>query len=101
MGEITVGVDVKNISNVAGAEVAQLYLHNTVASVSQPVRELKGFHRILLPPGQTQHVEFKLHLDDLAFYNADVKRVVEPGTFDVFVGGSSQADKAGSFTVLE
>jgi beta-glucosidase len=101
VGEITVGVDVKNISNVPGAEVAQLYLHNTVASVSQPVRELKGFHRILLPPGQTQHLEFKLHFDDLAFYNAEVKRVVEPGTFDVFVGGSSLAEKAGSFTVLE
>ena len=101
VGDITVGVDVKNISSVPGAEVAQLYLHNTVASVSQPVRELKGFHRIILQPGQTQHIDFKLHYDDLAFYNADVKRVVEPGTFDVFVGGSSQADKAGSFTVLE
>lgn len=101
VGEITVGVDVKNVSNVPGTEVAQLYLHNTVASVSQPVRELKGFHRLLLQPGQTQHVEFKLHFDDLAFYNADVKRVVEPGMFDVFVGGSSQAEKAGSFTVLQ
>lgn len=101
VGEITVGVDVKNVSGVAGTEVAQLYLHNTVASVSQPVRELKGFHRITLQPGETQHVEFKLHFDDLAFYNAEVKRVVEPGTFDVYVGGSSQAEKAGSFTVLE
>ena len=101
VGEISVGVDVKNISNVPGAEVAQLYLHNTVASVSQPVRELKGFHRILLQPGQTQHIDFKLHFDDLAFYNVDVKRVVEPGTFDVYVGGSSNAEKAGSFTVLE
>jgi beta-glucosidase len=101
VGEITVGVDVKNVSNVPGVEVAQLYLHNTVASVSQPVRELKGFHRLMLQPGETQHVEFKLHLDDLAFYNAEVKRVVEPGTFDVFVGGSSQAEKAGSFTVLQ
>jgi beta-glucosidase len=96
-----VGVDVKNISSVPGAEVAQLYLHNTVASVSQPVRELKGFHRIYLQPGQSQHVDFKLHFDDLAFYNVDLQRVVEPGTFDVYVGGSSQADKAGSFNVLE
>jgi beta-glucosidase len=101
VGDITVGVDVKNISSVPGAEVAQLYLHNTVASVSQPVRELKGFHRVLLQPGQTQHIDFKLHFDDLAFYDTDVKRVVEPGTFDVFVGGSSLADKAGSFSVLE
>ena len=96
VGEITVGVDVKNISNVPGTEVAQLYLHNTVASVSQPVRELKGFHRLFLQPGETQHVEFKLHFDDLAFYNAEVKRVVEPGTFDVFVGGRSKAEMAGS-----
>ncbi len=101
VGEIAVGVDVKNISNVPATDVAQLYLHNTVASVSQPVRELKGFHRIALQPGETQHLEFKLHFDDLAFYNAEVKRVVEPGTFDVYVGGNSQAEKAGSFTVLE
>lgn len=101
VGEITVGVDVKNISAVSGVEVAQLYLHNTVASVSQPVRELKGFHRIFLQSGESQHVEFKLHFDDLAFYNVDVQRVVEPGTFDVYVGGSSKADKAGSFSVLD
>jgi beta-glucosidase len=101
VGQIMIGVDVKNISSVPGAEVAQLYLHNTVASVSQPVRELKGFQRLTLQPGQSQRIEFKLDFDDLAFYNADVKRVVEPGTFDVFVGGSSLADKAGSFTVLE
>jgi beta-glucosidase len=101
VGEVTVGVDVKNVSTVAGAEVAQLYLRNTVASVSQPVRELKGFQRLMLQPGQSQHIEFKVGFDDLAFYNADVKRVVEPGSFDVFVGGSSQAEKAGSFTVLQ
>jgi beta-glucosidase len=101
VGEVTVGVDVKNVSTVAGAEVAQLYVRNTVASVSQPVRELKGFQRLMLQPGQNQHIEFKLGFDDLAFYNADVKRVVEPGSFDVFVGGSSQAEKAGSFTVLQ
>lgn len=100
VGQITVSADVKNVSSVPGAEVAQLYLHNTVASVSQPVRELKGFQRLQLQPGQSQHIEFKLGFDDLAFYNADVKRVVEPGTFDVYVGGSSQAEKAGSFTVL-
>ena len=101
VGEVTVGVDVKNVSTVAGTEIAQLYLHDTVASVSQPVRELKGFHRLTLQPGESQHLEFKLGFDDLAFYNVDVKRVVEPGAFDVFVGGSSAAEKAGSFTVLE
>ncbi len=100
VGQITISADVRNVSSVPGTEVAQLYLHNTVASVSQPVRELKGFQRMQLQPGQTQHIEFKLGFDDLAFYNAEVKRVVEPGTFDVYVGGSSQAEKAGSFNVL-
>jgi beta-glucosidase len=101
VGEITIGIDVKNVSKVAGTEVAQLYLHDTVASVPQPVRQLKGFHRLTLQPGESQHIEFKLGFDELAFYNIDVKRVVEPGTFDVYVGGSSEAPKAGSFTVLE
>ena len=101
VGEITVGVDVKNVSTVAGVEVAQLYVHNTVASVPQPVRELKGFQRLALQPGQSQHIEFKLGFDELAFYNVEVKRVVEPGAFDVYVGGSSEAEKAGSFTVME
>ncbi len=101
VGEITIGVDVKNVSQVAGTEVAQLYLHNTVASVPQPVRELKGFHRLTLQPGESQHIEFKLGFDDLAFYSAEVKRVVEPGSFDVYVGGSSEAEKVGSFTVLQ
>lgn len=101
VGEITIGIDVRNVSKVAGTEVAQLYVHNTVASVPQPVRELKGFHRLTLQPGESQHIQFKLGFDELAFYNAEVKRVVEPGTFDVFVGGSSEAPKAGSFTVLQ
>ena len=101
VGEITIGIDVKNVAKVAGTEVAQLYLHNTVASVPQPVRELKGFRRLTLQPGESQHLEFKLSFDDLAFYNVDLKRVVEPGAFDVYVGGSSEAEKAGSFTVLQ
>jgi beta-glucosidase len=101
VGEITVGVDVKNVSPVPGTEVAQLYVHDTVASVAQPVRELKGFQRLTLQAGESKHIEFKLGFDELAFYNAEVKRVVEPGSFDVYVGGSSEAEKAGSFNVLE
>ena len=101
VGEITVEVDVKNVSTMAGTEVAQLYVHDTVASVAQPVRELKGFQRLTLQPGESKHLQFKLGYDDLAFYNAEAKRVVEPGSFDVYVGGSSEAEKAGSFTVLE
>ena len=92
-------MDVKNISSVPGAEVAQLYLRNTSSSVEQPVRELKGFARIALAPGETRHVEFPLGFDELSFYNVESKRVVEPTSYKVFVGGSSLASKETSFEV--
>ncbi len=101
VGQIRVTADVRNDGAVAGTEVVQLYLRNTVASVEQPVRELKGFQRITLAPGESKPVTFNLGFDDLAFYNVDLKRVVEPGTFDVWIGGSSQATDMGDFTVLQ
>ena len=88
---VRVGVDVKNTGNMAGAEVVQLYLRNTVASVEQPVRELKGFVRVTLAPGEQKHVEFPLGFDELSFYNAEIKRTVEPTTYKIWVGGSSLA----------
>lgn len=96
---LTVGVDVKNSGSVAGAEVVQLYLRNTAASVEQPVRELKGFARVMLQPGESKHVEFPLGFDELSFYNVESKRVVEPTTYKVFVGGSSLANAETSFAV--
>ncbi len=101
VGRIEVGVDVRNASAVAGTETVQLYVRDTVASVEQPVRELKGFQRVTLRPGEQKHVSFTLGFDDLAFYNVDLKRVVEPGTFKVWVGGSSTATDEGEFTVLQ
>jgi beta-glucosidase len=98
---VTVGVDVKNAGSVAGTEVVQLYIRNTAASVSQPVRELKGFARVALNPGETKHVEFSLGFDELNFYNADVKRTVEPTTYKIWVGGSSLATAETSLTVVE
>ena len=67
----------------------QLYLHHQVASVTRPVKELRGFSRIHLKPGESKRVEFKLGPADLGFYDRDMKRVVEPGKFDVMVGASS------------
>jgi beta-glucosidase len=96
---LTVGVDVRNTGSVAGTEVVQLYLRNTSASVEQPVRELKGFARVTLAPGESRHVEFPLGFDELSFYNAESKRVVEPTTYKVFVGGSSLASAETSFAV--
>ncbi|MGA8043410.1 MAG: beta-glucosidase BglX [Terracidiphilus sp.] len=98
---VTVGVDVTNTGTVAGAEVVQLYIRDTVASVEQPVRELKGFARVTLAPGETKHVTFPLGFEELSFYNAEVQRTVEPTTFDVWVGGSSLATEEISFKVVE
>ena len=87
----TVGVEVKNTGSVAGTEVVQLYIRNTAASVEQPVRELKGFARVQLAPGEQKHVEFPLGFDELNFYNVEMQRTVEPTTYTIWVGGSSLA----------
>jgi beta-glucosidase len=96
-----VGVDVTNTGSVAGTEVVQLYIRDTVASVEQPVRELKGFARVALAAGETKHVEFPLGFDELSFYNVEVKRTVEPTTYDIWVGGSSLATQETTFKVTE
>jgi beta-glucosidase len=97
----TVGVDVKNSGSVAGTEVVQLYLRNTAASVEQPVRELKGFARVTLAPGETKHVDFPLGFDELNFYNADIQRTVEPTTYKIWLGGSSLATAETALKVVE
>ncbi|MGD0857935.1 MAG: beta-glucosidase BglX [Terracidiphilus sp.] len=94
-----VGVDVMNTGSVAGTEVVQLYIRNTAASVSQPVRELKGFARVALAPGERKHVEFPLGFDELNFYNADIQRTVEPTTYTIWAGGSSLATAETSLKV--
>jgi beta-glucosidase len=96
-----VGVDVTNTGSVAGTEVVQLYIRDTVASVEQPVRELKGFARVQLAPGETKHVTFPLGFDELSFYDVEVKRTVEPTTYDIWVGGSSLATAETSFKITE
>ncbi len=101
VGKIEVAVDVKNNGTVAGTDTVQLYTRDLVASVEQPVQELKGFQRISLQPGEQKHVTFTLGFDDLAFYNVALKQVVEPGTFKVWVGGSSATKNEAEFTVLQ
>jgi beta-glucosidase len=98
---VTVVVDVKNTGSVAGTEVVQLYIRNTAASIEQPVRELKGFSRVALAPGETKHVEFPLGFDELNFYNAEIKRTVEPTTYTIWVGGSSLATAETSLKLVE
>jgi beta-glucosidase len=98
---VKVGVDVKNTGSVAGTEVVQLYVRNTAASVEQPVRELKGFLRVTLAPGESKHVEFPLGFDELSFYDEEIKRTVEPTTYEIWVGGSSLATAETSLQVVE
>jgi beta-glucosidase len=98
---VKVGVDVKNTGSVAGTEVVQMYIRNTSASVEQPVRELKGFARVQLAPGESKHVELPLGFDELNFYNVDVKRTVEPTTYKIWVGGSSLATEETSLQIVE
>jgi beta-glucosidase len=79
----------------------QLYLRNTEASVEQPVRELKGFTRVTLAPGETRHVTFPLGFDELNFYSADLKKIVEPTTYEIWLGGSSLATAQTSLKTVE
>lgn len=88
-GTSTVSVNVKNSSGVRGEEVVQLYIRDEISSVTRPVKELRGFRRISLEPGEQKTVKFTLGPDELSFLNRDMRRVVEPGTFDIMVGGNS------------
>ncbi len=87
---IQVSITLTNAGAVAGAEVVQLYTRDLKASVTRPVKELKGFQKIQLEPGESREVTFTLTTRDLAFYNQQMQRVTEPGTFQVFVGGNSR-----------
>ena len=98
---VTVGVDVKNTGSVAGTEVVQLYLRNTAASVEQPVRELKGFTRVTLAPGETKHVDFPLGFPELNFISAQMKPTVEPTTYKIWVGGDSLAKQETALQIIE
>lgn len=86
---VTIRADVRNSGLRAGDEVAQLYVHAPSASVTRPVKELKGFKRLTLQPGETRTVTFQLPVNLLGFYNRDMQFVVEPGTVQVMVGASS------------
>ena len=90
-GEAQVSFDLRNSGDRAGSEVAQLYTHQRTSSEMQPIKSLRAFKRIALQPGETQHLEFRLPIEQLAWY--DVRKhnfAVEPGSFDVLVGSSSE-----------
>ncbi|MCL6454260.1 MAG: glycoside hydrolase family 3 C-terminal domain-containing protein [Alicyclobacillus sp.] len=98
--QVTIQVDVTNTGSVAGDEVVQLYVHDPVASVTRPVKELKGFRRVSLAVGETRTVTFVLPISSLGFHDVGLNYVVEPGSFEVMVGSSSEDIRlTGSFEV--
>ena len=87
---LRVTADVENTGERTGDEVVQFYIRDVAASIARPVKELKGFQRVTLRPGEKRSVEFEVLPEHLAFYNRDMKRVIEPGDFRVMVGANSQ-----------
>ncbi|KAF1722440.1 beta-glucosidase BglX [Pseudoxanthomonas wuyuanensis] len=99
-GTLTVRCTISHQAGPAGEEVAQLYIHDRVASRVRPVRELKGFRKIRLQPGQSAEVAFQLTRHDLAFHGADNRLSAEPGRFDLWVAPSALAGEAVAFELL-
>ena len=98
-GRLGASRTVTNTGARAGDDVAQLYLHDPVASISQPVRRLRGFQRVTLAPGASRRVSFTLDRSDFGFYDNRGKLVVEPGTIELYAGDSSAADVERTFEV--
>ncbi len=98
-GKIMVSVDITNTGTRKGKETVQMYIRQMVGSIARPVKELKGFQQITLEAGETKKVYFPISVDDLKFYNSDLKYVYEPGTFKVFVGTNSRDVKEADFTL--
>lgn len=96
---VRVRFDLKNTGPMAGVEIAQLYLRNTGGSMEEPVRELKGFQRVPLNPGESKQIEFTLGFSELSYYNFDLKRVIEPTDYHVWAGGSSGATLDAQFKI--
>jgi beta-glucosidase len=94
-------VTVTNIGSREGSTVVQLYIHDIAASVSRPIRELKGFQRITLQPGKSQEVTFHITKDMLSFYGSDLRYTFEPGDFDLYIGFDCHTENKTRITVME
>jgi beta-glucosidase len=98
-GTVTVSADLTNTGQTSGTDVAQLYIHSRNARILRPIRQLEGFDRVSLTPGQTRTVTFTLNKDQLGYYDNNSQFVLDPGAFDVFVGDSSTGGLQGQFSV--
>jgi len=101
-GEVEIILEVKNTGDCKGEEVVQLYIRDVISSVTTPARELRGFEKIVLEPGEKQTVAFKLIPEDLSLLDRDMHEIVEPGTFQVMIGSSSRDIRLrGEFEITE
>ena len=98
---VNVSVQVQNTGQRAGDEIVQCYIQDCVSRLTRPVRELKGFRRVTLQPGEISRVEFALGLDELSYYGPGGKWILEPGEFKVWLGNDSLAELEGSFAVTQ
>ena len=89
-GVLSVSVDVKNIGEISGDEVVQLYISDNYSSITRPVKELKAYQRVSLNPGESKEIMFELNESAFAYYDSEMNYIVEAGDFDVLVGNSSR-----------
>lgn len=99
-GTLVVTAAVRNTGPRAGTEIVQLYVRDRVASVTRPVKELKGFRRVTLQPGETQRVRFEVPVRELGFVGPEMHCIVEPGSFTVWIGPDSESGLEGKFEVV-
>ncbi|MBK6365376.1 MAG: glycoside hydrolase family 3 C-terminal domain-containing protein [Saprospiraceae bacterium] len=97
---VVVTVEIQNTGNYPGEEVVQLYIRDLVSSVTRPVKELKGFQKVFLKKGEKKTLSFTLTPNDLSFYNQNMEWVIEPGDFEIFIGGDSDTQNKVKITIL-
>ena len=98
---IKASITVNNTGSFDAIETVQLYIRDVVGTISRPMKELKGFKKIALKAGESKTVEFAISVNDLKFYNSDLKFVAEPGDFKLFIGGNSRDTKEAAFKLLK
>ena len=99
-GSITASITLTNTGNRESTEVVQLYIHDLIASISRPVKELKDFQRVNLKAGESRNVEFHITADKLKFYDYNLNYVLEPGEFEIMVGPNSRDVKVGKLNII-
>jgi beta-glucosidase len=99
--KLTASVTVTNNGNYDGEEVVQLYIRDVVGSITRPLKELKGFQKVFLKKGESKKISFTIGIDDLKFYNYDLKWIAEPGDFEVMIGTNSDQVNKSSFKLLK